>query len=66
MAAFKHPVTTFGSESRYRETAIGILLALAAALSWQDYTANAYPDNPAVMVRVLHSSNGDGEIWPCG
>jgi len=66
MAAFKRPVTIFGSESRYREAAIGILLALAAALSWQDYTANAYPDNPAVMVRVFHSANGDGEISPCG
>ena len=46
--------------------AMWIMLILVPALSWPDRTAGAGSAVPAGTVRVLHSSNGIGEISPCG
>ena len=51
---------------RSLKSAIWILIIFVTALSWPDRTAGAGSADPAVTVRVLHSSNGNGEISPCG
>ncbi len=66
MAVFKHSVTILGSGSESRKTAIGVLVVLAAALSWTGHASNADSRIPAVAARILHSANGNGEISPCG
>ncbi len=66
MSDLMHTAAARGKIRSSLKSAIWILIIFVTALSWPDRTAGAGSADPTEKIRVLHSSNGIGEISPCG